>query len=63
MFPCDNKTFLIAVRITCDIQTLHFKNRQGKLKLSKSESRKSVWPNTFIHRLDIQDSETSISTR
>ena len=60
VFPCDNKTFLIAVRTACDLQTLHFKNREGKLDLSMSESRKSEWPNTLIHRLDLQDPETSI---
>ena len=60
MFPCDNKTFPIAVRATCDVQMLQFKNREGKLELSKSESRKSEWPNTLIHRLDLQDPETSI---
>ena len=60
VFLCDSKTFLIAVRITCDVQTLHFKNREGELELSKSESRKSGWPTTIIHRLDLQDPETSI---
>ena len=34
MFPCDNKTFLIAVHTTWDVQTLYFKNREGKLHLS-----------------------------
>ena len=60
MFPCDNEAFLIAVRTTCDVQTVHFKKRDGKLKLSKSESSKSEWRNTHIHWLDLQDSETSI---
>ena len=60
VFTCDNKTFLIAVRTTCDVQTLHFKNRVGKFELYKSKSRKSEWPNTLIHRLDLQDPETSI---
>ena len=60
VFPCDNKTFLIDVHTTWDVQTLYFKNREGKLELSKSESRKSEWPNTLIHRLDLQDTETSI---
>ena len=50
VFPSDNKTFLIDVRTACDVQTLHFKNRERKLELSKSESRKSEWPNTLIHR-------------
>ena len=40
VFQCDNKTFLIAVHTTWDIQTLYFKNREGKIELSKSESRK-----------------------
>ena len=60
MFSCDNKTFLIAVRTTCDVETLHFKNREGKLEFFQSESRKSEWHNTLIHRLDLQDPETSI---
>ena len=60
VFPCANKTFLIAVRITCDVQTLYFNNREGKLELSKSESRKSELPNTLIRRIDLQDPETSI---
>ena len=60
VFQCDNKTFLIAVRTTCDVQTLHYKNREGKLELSKSESHKSEWPNTHVQRLDLQDTETSI---
>ena len=60
VFQCDNKTFLIAMHTTWDVQTLYFKNREGKLELSKSESRKSEWSNTLIHRLDPQDTETSI---
>ena len=60
VFPCDNKTFLIAVHTTWDVQTLYFNNREGKIELSKSESRKSEWPNTLIHQLDLQDTETSI---
>ena len=60
VFPCDNKTFSIAVRTTCDVQTLHFKKLVGKLELSKSEFRKREWPNTHIDRLDVQEQETSI---
>ena len=60
VFSCDNKTFLIAVHTTWDVQTLYFDNREGKLEHSKSESRKREWPNTLIHRLDQQDTETSI---
>ena len=50
VFPCDNKTFLIAVHTICDVQTVHLKNWEGKLDLSKSESRMSEWRNTLIYR-------------
>ena len=48
VFPCDNKTFLIAVRTTCEVQTLHFKNLDGKRELPKSESRKSECRNKSL---------------
>ena len=59
VFQCDNKTFLIAVHTTWDVQTLYVKNREGKRELSKSEFRESEWPNTLIQRLDLQDPETA----
>ena len=60
LFQCDTKTFLIAVHTTWDVQNAVLKNREGKLELSKSESLKSEWPNTLIHRLDPQETETSV---
>ena len=57
-FQCDNKTFLIAVHTTWDVQTLYVKNWEGKLELFKSEFRKNECLNTLIHRLDLQDPET-----
>ena len=56
LFQCDTKTFLIAVHTTWDVQTLYSKTG-GKTWALKSESRKSEWPNTLIHRLDPQDTE------
>ena len=47
MVPCENKTFLIVVRTTCDVQTLHFKNREGKLELQVRISQKCMAQYTY----------------